>query len=65
MAILQKKAFVSFVVLASLLVMYRINVIDAHGRIIDPPGRSSMWRFGYDVPTDYNDNGVNCGGFGV
>jgi len=35
------------------------------GMILDPPGRSSMWRFGYDVPTNYNDNSLNCGGLPV
>lgn len=27
-----------------------------------PPGRSSMWRLGYDTPVNHNDNVQNCGG---
>ncbi|XP_061174818.1 uncharacterized protein LOC133183964 [Saccostrea echinata] len=36
---------------------------DAHGRMIDPPMRSSMWRVGFETPKNYNDNELNCGGF--
>ena len=36
--------------------------ISAHGRLMDPPGRNSMWRFGYVNPVNYNDNELFCGG---
>lgn len=36
-----------------------------HGRLLEPPSRTSMWRFGYNSPPDYDDNGHNCGGVGV
>ena len=36
-----------------------------HGRLISPPGRSSMWRYGYNTPTNYDDNQMFCGGFYV
>ena len=29
----------------------------------EPPNRSSLWRFGYDTPINYNDNQNFCGGF--
>ncbi|CAG2175745.1 unnamed protein product, partial [Oppiella nova] len=35
----------------------------AHGRLIDPPSRSSAWRFGYKTKINYNDNELFCGGF--
>ena len=38
---------------------------EGHGRMIDPPMRSSMWRYGFDTPKNYNDNELNCGGFVV
>lgn len=31
----------------------------------DPPSRSSMWRFDYPTPINWDDNQVYCGGFGV
>ncbi|XP_046326753.2 uncharacterized protein LOC124111183 [Haliotis rufescens] len=34
-----------------------------HGYVYDPPGRSTMWRWGFKVPINYNDNALNCGGF--
>lgn len=41
------------------------NLIDAHGRLREPPSRSSMWRDGFINPPNYNDNELNCGGAGV
>ena len=40
------------------------TAVNGHGRLIDPPSRNAMWRFGYDTPPNYDDNGLNCGGFG-
>ncbi|KAJ8311616.1 hypothetical protein KUTeg_010971, partial [Tegillarca granosa] len=31
--------------------------------MLNPPGRSSMWRYGYNVPVNYNDNQLFCGGY--
>ncbi|XP_069120053.1 location of vulva defective 1-like isoform X2 [Argopecten irradians] len=36
-------------------------VVDGHGYMLDPPGRSSMWRVGFDTVPNYDDNGLNCG----
>lgn len=37
----------------------------SHGRMVEPPQRSSMWRFGFDIPANFNDNENNCGGMAV
>ncbi|CAL1532026.1 unnamed protein product [Lymnaea stagnalis] len=34
----------------------------AHGRLMDPPARNSMWRLGFANPVNYNDNELYCGG---
>ncbi|KAF5280320.1 hypothetical protein FQR65_LT03129 [Abscondita terminalis] len=39
--------------------------IDGHGMMLDPPNRSSLWRFNNSFPINYNDNENFCGGFGV
>ena len=39
--------------------------INSHGRLMDPPARNSMWRFGYGTPINYSDNEVFCGGVGI
>ncbi|KAL8558281.1 hypothetical protein ACOMHN_063975 [Nucella lapillus] len=36
---------------------------NGHGRLLEPPGRSSMWRLGFSTPPNYNDNALYCGGF--
>lgn len=33
-----------------------------HGRLLEPPSRSSMWRFGFKNPPNYNDHELFCGG---
>ncbi|XP_063615493.1 uncharacterized protein LOC134788558, partial [Penaeus indicus] len=39
-----------------------ISIIRGHGRLVEPPSRASAWRFGFDVPVDYNDDESFCGG---
>lgn len=36
-----------------------------HGMMLDPPNRSSLWRYNSSFPINYNDNENFCGGFGV
>ncbi|XP_022919087.2 uncharacterized protein [Onthophagus taurus] len=45
----------------SLLVLFLKNV-NGHGMMLNPPGRSSVWRFYDGYPTNYNDNELFCGG---
>ncbi|CAF0868483.1 unnamed protein product [Didymodactylos carnosus] len=48
-----------------LLFTYIINSVNGHGRLDEPPARNSAWRYGFKVPADYDDVGLNCGGLGV
>ncbi|XP_067682186.1 uncharacterized protein [Haliotis asinina] len=36
--------------------------VTGHGRLMDPPQRSSMWRDGFNTTANYDDNQLNCGG---
>lgn len=47
------------------VILMGTRLVGGHGMLLDPPGRSSMWRFFPDQPPNYNDNGINCGGYGV
>lgn len=40
-------------------------MVTGHGRLMDPPARNSMWRFGFPNPVNYNDNELFCGGYSV
>ena len=42
-----------------------LDVAQGHGMMLDPPGRSSRWRYDSSAPTNYNDNANYCGGYGV
>ncbi|XP_047110088.1 uncharacterized protein LOC124784833 [Schistocerca piceifrons] len=55
-------------VLAVVLLLLQVALqpgVEAHARLMDPPARNSMWRFGYLTPVNYNDNELYCGGFTV
>jgi len=41
----------------------QVLLVSSHGRFTNPPSRASAWRYGFDTPADYDDNGRNCGGF--
>lgn len=48
-----------------ILVCLTFTQIDGHGRLMDPPSRNAMWRFGFGTPINYSDNEVFCGGVGI
>ncbi|XP_021378831.1 cell wall protein DAN4-like [Mizuhopecten yessoensis] len=49
------------------VVLYILNTllgaVHGHAYLTDPPGRNSMWRFGFNAMINYSDNDQNCGGF--
>lgn len=51
------------VVLGLLVLCTLLVSVSGHGRLLDPPSRSSMWRFGLSSAVNYNDNQLSCGGF--
>lgn len=56
--------FLSQMAWSRLLVFTSVLVyVHAHGRLVLPPNRASLWRFGYNSPPNYDDDGMNCGGF--
>lgn len=44
-------------------VLQVLQHVHGHGRLMDPPARNSMWRFGFPNPVNYNDNELYCGGY--
>jgi len=42
-----------------------VMAVNGHGHLVDPPNRSSAWRYGFKTPTNYNDMEVWCGGLQV
>ncbi|XP_008548003.1 uncharacterized protein LOC103571572 [Microplitis demolitor] len=51
------------VTFAAIFIFALSGKVEGHGRLIEPPSRASMWRYGFDTPHDYNDNECYCGGF--
>jgi len=47
-----------------ILLQLCVDLSHSHGRLRHPPGRSTMWRYDFDTPTNVNDHETNCGGFG-
>lgn len=46
-----------------IFVCFHIEGIFGHGKLWEPPSRSSMWRRGFHTPMNANDNELNCGGY--
>ncbi|EFX74850.1 hypothetical protein DAPPUDRAFT_306952 [Daphnia pulex] len=42
--------------------VFQIGQVTCHGRLMDPPSRNAMWRFGFPNPVDVKDNELWCGG---
>ena len=42
-----------------------VHYTSGHGFLMDPPSRNCMWRYGFKNPPNYNDNELNCGGWGT
>ncbi|XP_029710470.1 uncharacterized protein LOC115255700 [Aedes albopictus] len=40
-------------------------VVLGHGRLMEPPARNAMWRFGFPNSVNYNDNELFCGGYAI
>lgn len=40
-----------------------MSLCNGHGRLIEPPSRSSAFRYGFQTPPNYNDHELYCGGF--
>lgn len=51
--------------LSVVLVIAWIAKVYGHGRMLEPPARNTLWRFGFKAPVNYNDNELFCGGIGV
>ncbi|XP_046737867.1 uncharacterized protein LOC124406485 [Diprion similis] len=42
-----------------------LSEVLGHGRLVEPPSRASMWRYGFDNPRDDDDQEGNCGGYSL
>ena len=40
-------------------------VASGHGRVMEPPARNTMWRFGFPTKANYEDSELFCGGIKV
>lgn len=49
----------------SLLLIVFFKEAESHGMMLDPPNRSSMWRFDSTAPVNNDDNQLYCGGMNV
>lgn len=49
----------------ALLLLIMVLGSHEHGMLIDPVNRSSMWRYGFNTPANYEDNQLFCGGRSV
>ncbi|KAH9495281.1 hypothetical protein Btru_016289 [Bulinus truncatus] len=60
-----KLPFMHLLLQVCILFQFHFVVILGHGRLLDPPSRMSAWRAGFNVPINYDDQGMNCGSVGT
>ncbi|XP_023246709.1 uncharacterized protein LOC106644008 [Copidosoma floridanum] len=48
-----------------LVICFYFLQVNAHGKLLNPVGRSSAWRVGFNVTENYDDNELYCGGIMV
>ncbi|KFM75238.1 hypothetical protein X975_07658, partial [Stegodyphus mimosarum] len=39
-----------------------VGLVKGHASLDEPPGRSTMWRYGFDTPVNDEDMELFCGG---
>ena len=60
-----KCAMMNTILPTCLILLYHVIHSEGHGRLVEPPSRSSMWRYGFRTPVNYDDNQLFCGGYDV
>ena len=53
--------------LAAILISSLVRRLEVSGRgiMVEPPHRSSLWRYNYNVTVNLRDDSLNCGGYDV
>jgi len=51
--------------LTLVVIAITLEGLAGHGYLKDPVNRASRWRVDSSAPTNYDDNGLNCGGYGT
>merc|ERR1712121_518255 len=54
---------IMWVIFVGALVCAVFSGVSGHGRLAQPPARSSAWRYGFKTPVNYDDTQLWCGGF--
>lgn len=54
-----------YIFVLCILTCIAVSTVYGHGRLINPPGRSTMWKYGFNTPVNTDDHQLSCGGFGV
>lgn len=62
---LMNKAMYFKSVLCVFLISLIVDKVVSHGKLLEPPSRTSAWRSNAGFPINYNDNEMNCGGVNV
>ncbi|KAL5010516.1 hypothetical protein ScPMuIL_012821 [Solemya velum] len=44
-------------------ILFWLPLVLGHGRLVEPPARGTMFRYGFSTPANYGDNQLFCGGF--
>ena len=54
-----------FLSIQLICLIYQMVNVNGHGRLMEPPARNTMWRFGFPTIPNYEDSEMFCGGIKV
>lgn len=56
---------ISLVISIFITIIHLVPHVSSHGRMMEPPARNTMWRFGFPTKANYEDSELFCGGIKV
>ena len=60
-----KKMWIHFLSFHIICLAVQMISVNGHARLMEPPARNTMWRFGFSTLPNYEDSEMFCGGLKV
>jgi len=57
-----KKMWIHFLSFHIICLAVQMISVNGHARLMEPPARNTMWRFGFSTLPNYEDSEMFCGG---
>lgn len=62
----EKRKVYAFATFTGLILVWGcVQSVSGHARLVEPPSRNTLWRFGYHAAPNFEDSELFCGGIKV